>query len=98
MIKNLKFDWKVTGRNCDANTLNVDIFGHQAKVFRSYDNKLWNVIVDHQGKRGFESEEKAKAEAESIIALKISDRYLNAKRDLALFEENNIEVHPITPR
>lgn len=91
MIKNLKFDWKTTGQNCDANILNVDVLGHHAKVIRSYDNKLWNVIVDHRGKTGFESEELAKAEAESQIALKISDRFEKANHDLALFEKNNLQ-------
>tara|TARA_B100002003_G_scaffold243836_1_gene268915 strand:+ start:832 stop:1113 length:282 start_codon:yes stop_codon:yes gene_type:complete len=91
MVKNLKFNWEVTGRNCDANISSVEVLGHQATVYRSFDNKLWSVSVDHQGDRGFGSEEKAKAEAESRIESKISDRFLKAKSDLALFEKNNLQ-------
>ena len=91
MIKNLKFDWHKTGQNCDANILEANVLGHHAKVIRSYENKLWNVIVDHRGKTGFESEELAILEAESQIELKIHSRFEKANQDLKLFEEHNLQ-------
>lgn len=89
-VENLVFEWKVTGTNHDADMVEVATLGHKARVFRSFDNGLWNSIVDQRGTRNFESEASAKEFAEAKIKQKIIFRFNNATADLALFKDKNL--------
>ena len=86
--KEVIFNWKQTGTNCDEPILElVPEFGHKAKIYKSFDNKLWSCIVDGSGKRGIESEQAAKDCAEAEIKQKIGKRIERAKSDLTMLTD-----------
>jgi hypothetical protein len=89
-VDNLSFDWRVTGENCDADILEVVLFGHVAKVYRAMDTRLWVARVDHAGHRKIASESEAKAFAERLISGKVIVRFTRATEDLALFLEHDL--------
>lgn len=91
VISNLTFDWKKVGENADADKLEVNVCGHVGEVYRAFDNKLWTVRVDMDGKRPFESEAAAKQFVEEKIQDKLVERFKKATADLALFSELGIE-------
>lgn len=90
IVENLKFEWVKTGTNCDADQLELKCLGHQAKIYRSHDNKLWCSIVDYRGERGLESEAAAKTLSEEIIRDKILARFKKANADLNLFNASGL--------
>ena len=86
--KEVIFNWKQTGTNCDEPILElVPEFGHTAKVYKAHDTKLWCCIVDYAGKRHIASEQDAKNHAETVIKHKIEERIARATLDLQLLTD-----------
>lgn len=86
--KEVVFEWKQTGTNCDEPILKCKTFGHEGEVYLSYDNKRWTMKVDSGGERGFETMAEAKARAEEIIRHNVKHR-IDRAADLV-----NINVVP----
>lgn len=82
----LNIAWEKAGVNCGSDILVTEFCGHNAQVYKSFDDNLWAAHIDSQGQKSMLSEARAMEFAESIIEKKIKSRISKAESDLELFK------------